>query len=137
MGKVTLRWVESQLMVGTDSNGNSIVIGRDPDNGSEFIGMKASELLVLAAASCSAYDVVEILTKQREPMEGFKVVCESEQMKEPPFSFTNIQMHYQVKGDVDPKKLEKAIGLSREKYCSVINSLRPEMKVTTSSEIVD
>lgn len=136
MGFVTLRWVNGQMMVGTDSNGHSIVIGRSPDEPNNFVGMKPSELLLLAAASCSAWDVIEILHKQREPMEDLKVTCSSEQQSEPPYTFTKIHIHYAVKGAVKIEKLQKAIQLSEEKYCSVISTLRPGVPLTSDFEIV-
>jgi len=135
MGSVTLRWVEGKLMAGTDSNGHSIVIGRSPENPDEFIGMKPSDLLLLAAASCSAYDVIEILQKQREPMRALKVICVGEQMPEPPSKFTSIHLHYIVHGAVNPSRLQKAICLSEDKYCSVISTLRPGVPITSDFEI--
>jgi putative redox protein len=137
MGSVTLRWVEGKMMAGTDSNGNSIVIGRSPDNPDEFFGMKPSDLLLLAAASCSAYDVIEILQKQREPMRGLKVICTGEQMPEPPSTFTSIHLHYILHGDVSPSHLQRAICLSEDKYCSVISTLRPGVPVTSDFEILE
>jgi len=135
MGAVTLRWVESLLMVGTDSNGHSIVIGRSPDNRDEFAGIKPSDLLLLAVASCSAYDVIEILRKQREPMRSLKVECQGDQLPEPPHTFTHIDLKYIITGKVNPEKAEKAIKLSEDKYCSVICTLRPGVTITSTFEI--
>jgi len=135
MGAVTLRWVESKLMVGSDSNGHSVVIGRSPEDHDIWNGIKPSDLLLLAAASCSAYDVVEILAKQREPLKDIKVVCRGEQQSNPPYTFTQIHMHYVIKGNVDPVKLERAIHLSEDKYCSVVSTLRLGIPVTSDYEI--
>jgi putative redox protein len=135
MKKVTLRWIESHLMVGTDSNGHSIVIGRSPDDHNEWAGMKPSDLLLLAAASCSAYDVVDILRKQREPLVDLKVICDGDQLDDPPYTFTKIHLHYVVCGPVNPDKLHKAIHLSEDKYCCVIGSLRPGVNITSDFEI--
>ena len=135
MGTVTIRWVEGTLMIGTDSNGNSIVIGRNPDEHSKFLGVKPSDLLLLATASCTAYDVVEILTKQREPMQDVRIHCTGEQLQDPPYTFTRIHLHYVITGDVNPDKLERAIRLSEDKYCSVISSLRPGVPISSDYEI--
>ena len=136
MGIITLRCVEKYLMVASDSNGHSIVIGRSPDPEHDWAGVKPSDLLLMAVASCSAYDVVEILTKQREPFKDLKVLCTGDQMSDPPYRFTEIHLHYQVHGIVNPAKLEKAIRLSQEKYCSVISTIRPDTSVTSDYEIV-
>lgn len=136
MGTITLRWIENKMMAVTDSNGHSIVVGRSPDPQFTFVGVKPSDLLLMAAAACSAYDVVEILQKQREPLEDLKVTCTGEQMPEPPSTFTSIHLHYIVYGDVNPEKLEKAIFLSEDKYCSVITTLRPGVPISNSYEVV-
>jgi putative redox protein len=136
MGSVALRWVEGKMMAGTDSNGHSIVIGRSPEAPDEFVGIKPSDLLLLAAASCSAYDVIEIMQKQREPMRELKVVSMGEQMPEPPHKFTSIHLHYIVRGAVNPSRLQKAICLSEDKYCSVISTLRPGVPITSDFEIL-
>lgn len=135
MADVTLRWVEGKLMVGTDSKGHSIAIGRSPEKPDEFAGMKPSDLLILAAASCSAYDVIEILTKQREPLDGFKVVCQADQQPDPPYTFTCIHLHYILDGNLNPEKVQRAIQLSEDKYCSVISTLRLGIPVTSDFEI--
>ena len=74
MGKVTLRWIEGVMMVGSDSNGHSVVIGKSPDSDHVWAGIKPSDLLLLSVASCASHDLVEILIKQREPLEDLKVV---------------------------------------------------------------
>lgn len=136
MGAITLRWVEDKMMVASDTNGHSIVIGRSPDPQHQWVGVKPSDLLLMAVASCSSYDIVEILTKQREPLEDFKVICTGDQMSEPPYTFTCIHMHYLVTGAVNPEKLERAIRLSEDKYCSVISTLRPGVPITSDFEIL-
>ena len=132
---VHLKWIDATLMAGMDSRGRSLVIGTDQEADPQWLGIKASDLLLLAAASCSTYDVINILTKQREPLRHLEVVCSGEQIKEPPFKFTSLHMHFIVSGDVDPQKVEKAIQLSEEKYCSVVNTLRPALAITHDFEI--
>jgi len=135
MSTVTLRWVDGKLMVGTDSNGHSIVIGKLPEDEKTFIGIKPSDLLLLAAAACTAYDVIEILLKQREPLKDLKILCSGEQLSEPPYNFTGIHLHYMIIGDVNKEKLERAIRLTEDKYCSVVTTLRPALPVTSDYEI--
>lgn len=135
MATVTIRWVDRTLMVGTDTTGHSIVIGRSPEEHSKFIGLKASDLLMISLAACTAYDVLEILNKQREPLEDFKVLCSGEQLSDPPYTFTSIHLNYQVEGNVDRAKLERAIRLSEEKYCSVMITLKQGVPITSEYEI--
>ena len=135
MGTITLRSVEDKLMIATDSNGHSIVIGKSPDEGFTWCGMKPSDLLLISAAACSAYDVVEILAKQKQDMRDLKIECRGDQLESPPYTFTQIHLHYVVYGNIDPVKLEKAIHLSEEKYCSVLSTLRPGVPISSDFEI--
>ncbi len=137
MSKVVLRWVDEKEFIGTDSNRHSIVIGRTSDEKQPWVGMKPSDLLLLAVASCAMFDVIEILMKQREPFIDLWVECAGKQNDEPPYSFTRIHNHYVVKGEVDSQKLERAIQLSEDKYCSVISSLRPQVEITSDYEIIE
>jgi putative redox protein len=136
MGTVAVKWIESQLMTGVDSFGHPLVIGSSTKKEPQWAGLKPSDLLLLAAASCSAYDVVMILTKQREPLEDLEVTCTGEQESDPPYQFTSIHLHYKAKGSLSPKKLERAIQLSEEKYCSVTNTLKSSVKITSDYEVV-
>ena len=124
-------------MTGVDSFGHPMIIGSWPEKEPEWAGLKPSDLLMLSAASCSAYDVVMILTKQKEPLEGLEVTCMGEQKSEPPYQFTSMHLHYTLKGPLNPKKVERAIQLSENKYCSVLNTLKPTVEITNDYEIVE
>jgi len=137
MGAVTIKWIESTLMTGTDSAGRPLIIGWSRQREPEWTGLKPSDLLLLAASSCSTYDVVDILAKQREPLEGLEVICTGEQLPEPPYTFTCIHLHYKVRGSVNPNKLARAIQLSEEKYCSVLNTLKPTVRISSDYEIIE
>lgn len=136
MRRIVLRWLEGQLMVATDSGNHSIVVGKTSDSES-FQGMKPADLLLIAASSCSTWDIVEILQKQREPVADVKVICTGEQQEDPPWTFTKIHLHYVIKGSVKPEKVEKAIRLSEDKYCSVISTLRLGIPVSSDYEIIE
>lgn len=133
---VSVKWINSTLMMGMDSRGKTILVGKDSDSDPEWIGLKASDLLLLSAAACTAYDVISILKKQREPVSGLEIVCTGEQLSDPPFKFVGIKIKYVIKGKIDKRKLEKAIYLSEEKYCSVISTLKPTMDFESSVEII-
>ena len=137
MSTVSVKWIESRLMVGADSAGHPVVIGRHQNQEPQWGGMKASDLLLLSAGSCSTYDVVMILEKQKEPLEDLEVTVTGENNPEPPYNFTKIHLHYKAKGAVKPNKLERAIKLSEEKYCSVINTLKAGVEISNSFEVVE
>lgn len=135
MGTVTVRWLESKLFLAQDSHAHPIVLGKDPRDITQWAGAKASDLLLIAAAACPAWDVVEILLKQRAPLKDLRVECRAEQLPNPPYTYTCIHLHYQVRGDIQPHKLEKAIRLAEDKYCSVLSTLRLAIPVTSDFEI--
>lgn len=137
MGTVTVKWMDSLFMAGIDSKGQSIALGWDENRDPVWTGTKPSDLLLLAAASCSAYDVILILTKQREPVENFEVYCTGEQQAEEPYTFTKIHLHYKLWGSLNASKVERAIKLSEEKYCSVINTLKAGVEMSSDFEIVN
>jgi putative redox protein len=134
---VFVKWIESTLMVGMDSRGKTLVIGKDSSSSPEWIGLKSSDLLLIAAAACTAYDVINILMKQREPVLGMEIICTGEQLSEPPNTFVSIELKYMIKGGVDGEKLKRAIKLSEEKYCSVLSTLRQGTTVHSSYEVIN
>ena len=135
-GTVNIKWAGARMMLGVDSRGATVPIGFNRDADPTWSGIKPSDLLLLAAASCSAYDVVDILQKQREPLEGLDVQCTGEQIKEQPYKFLRVQLKYIIKGAVNPKKVERAIQLSEDKYCSVLATLRPSVEISSEYEIM-
>jgi putative redox protein len=142
MSNIALKWTGqgSQMFVGRDSYGHIIVSGSWPQDNQEWQewkGVKPSDLLLLSLASCSAYDVVLILSRQRQQLTNLYVSVDGQQAAEAPYQFTQIHQHYTVEGvDLDPQKVARAIQLSEEKYCSVAATLRGVATLTHSFEIV-
>lgn len=136
MSEIILRQIEHHMMAGSDSNGHSIVIGRSPVDHNHWVGVKPSDLLLMSIAACATYDVVDILKKRREEYQELIVICTGDQEEDPPYTFTRIHLQYKLRGLVDPTQLGRAIRLSIEKYCSVINTLRKDIPVTSDFEII-
>jgi putative redox protein len=132
---ISLKWIESFLMTAVDSRGSPMVIGSSQEEGVRWNGVKPSDLLLLSAAACSTYDVTMILRKQREPLIGLDVRCTGEQEVEPPYKFVRIHLHYVFYGELNPDKVARAIALSEEKYCSVTNTLRAAVEITSDFAI--
>ena len=142
MGKIAVQWTgdDSQMFVGRDSFGHVAIAGSwpkdDDPSWTEWKGLKPSDMLVMSLASCSAYDVVMILKRQRQAVTGVYISAEAEQAPEPPYEFTHIHLHYTVKGEnLDPKKVARAIDLSENKYCSVAATIKGVTKITHDFEI--
>jgi putative redox protein len=142
MSKIALRWTgkDSQMFIGRDSFGQVLIAGSWPNDNDpewqEWKGMKPSDLLLLSLASCSAHDIVMILGRQRQTLTDLCVNVEGVQQPDPPYAFTDIHLTYILEGDdLDPLKVNRAICLSEEKYCSVAATIRGVAKLTHSFEI--
>lgn len=135
MSKTTVTWVQNKQFVGTDSSKHSVVISSQDETNA--VGMKPSDLLLVSLASCSAYDVVNILTKKRKKLQHVQVDVDSEQQETAPWPFTKIHLHYIVAGEgITERDLAKAINLSHEKYCSVSATLKSSVELTHDYEII-
>jgi putative redox protein len=93
------------------------------------------ELVLLGLVGCTGVDVVSILTKMKEPLEGLEVTAEYERAENHPKVYTRIHLTYTVKGDVDEKKLKRAIDLSESTYCSVSAMLKSTAEITNEYDI--
>src|SRR3989339_850575 len=93
-------------------------------------GCAPTESLLLSAAGCMAIDVVSFLRKMKAEISEFKIDVSGQRNPTPPQYFTAIEMMIHISGkDITPKRIERAIALSQEKYCSVYHSLRKDIKV--------
>jgi putative redox protein len=134
MGTATVKWIEGKQFIGVDSTHHSVVLST-PDEG---IGIKPSELLLIAVASCSAVDVVEILAKKRMTLTHLEISSSGEQDQDPPWTFRKVHMHYKIGGkNLTEKAVAQAIQLSEEKYCSVAATIRATAQIVTDFEILE
>jgi putative redox protein len=134
MGTATVRWISGKQFIGVDSTKHSVVLST-PDEG---VGIKPSDLLLIAVASCTAVDVVEILSKKRMPLDHLEISCSGEQDQDPPWTFRKIHLRYIAGGkNLTEKAMAQAIQLSEEKYCSVSATLRATAEITTEFEILE
>jgi putative redox protein len=133
MGTATVKWIGDKTFVGIDSTSHSVVISPPSDG----VGVKPSELLLLAVASCSAVDVVEILRKKRMPLSKLEISVRGEQDQDAPWTFRKIHMHFCLAGsNLTVEAAHKAIELSEEKYCSVAATIRATTEITFDFEIL-
>ena len=142
MSNVAVKWTgaDSQMFIGRDTFGHVVLSGSwpkdDHDSWQEWKALKPSDMLLLSLASCSAYDVVMILGRQRQKLTNLYIDVDGKQASEAPYQFTDIHLHYVVEGDdLDPKKVERAIVLSEDKYCSVAATIKGVANLTHSYEV--
>ena len=133
MPKANVKWVDGMQFVGTDSGGHSVVLS----GGDVQDGVRPSEMLLVALASCSAVDVVEIMNKKRKPLTKLEVEITGERDPDPPWPYRAITVSYQAQGQgLTEKALSQAIQLSTEKYCSVAATVRGVAEINTRYTIL-
>lgn len=119
----------------TNTFGNKAIIEGPPDMGGKNEGVRPMEMILMGLASCSSLDVLHILQKGKSELTSLEVEVKAERANAIPAVFTNIHLHFKAKGDFTAEKLERAIKLSMDKYCSVTKMLESTVKITTSFEL--
>lgn len=129
----SVRWVTGRQFVGKDSTSHAIVLS-PPDEG---VGVKPSDMLLVALASCTAVDVVDILHKKRIELTSLEIQVGADQDADPPWTFRKIHLHYRLSGKgLTDQAVQQTIQLSTEKYCSVAATIRGVAEITTGFEII-
>ncbi len=135
---VTMKWGGGLKFEGTNAFGNKIVADIPKASGGEESGIKPTELMLYAVASCTGVDVVRILEKQRQQLTSLEIEVVAHQQDEYPKPFHTMEVKYRATGkNLDEKKLAQAIELSEGKYCVVSQTIAEPAKVTTSYEVIE
>ncbi|MBX3717076.1 MAG: OsmC family protein [Burkholderiales bacterium] len=134
--KARVKLVEGITFVAESGSGHAVVVDASPEVGGRDMGARPMEMILMGAGGCSAIDVVHILRKARQDLVDCVVEVEGERAAEDPKVFTRIHMHYVVTGRaLNPAQVERAIRLSKEKYCSATIMLAKTAEVTADFEI--
>ncbi len=134
--KARIKWVEDVLFVGEAGSGHAVVIDGPPEGGGRNLGLRPMELLLLGTGSCTAYDVLHILKKSRQPVADCVVELEAQRAETVPKVFTRIHIHFIVSGtDLSESAVQRAVELSAEKYCSASIMLGEAVTITHDFEI--
>ncbi len=136
--KATISWVDGAMFVGEAGSGHAIVIDGPPEAGGRNAGFRPMELVLTGLGACTAFDVVSILKKSRQPIADCKVTLEAERAETVPKVFTRIHIHFIVTGaGLKAAAVKRAVDLSAEKYCSATMMLREAVAITHDFEIID
>src|SRR3954466_10754346 len=127
-----LNWSGNVAFSGTASSGHEIKIDGAEDIGGQDAGVRPMELLLQAVAGCTGINVIWILKKMRLEPTSFHMELKGDRAEEPPKNFTNIHIHYVFEGELPEQKVERAIALANDKYCSVTHSLNTKITVSYS-----
>ena len=137
MVEVNLKRLEGFKFEATNSLGKSAVLDGPAGIGGSDDGLRPMEMVLMGLAGCSSFDLVSILQKQRQTVEDLDIKVQGERSDNVPSVYEKIHMVFSLKGEIDPKKLEKALELSVEKYCSVAAMLNSTAKITYEYKIIE
>jgi putative redox protein len=135
---ISVNWVDGLLMVGKSDSGHTITMDGPPESGGENLGVRPMEMLLLGVAGCTMIDVVTTLKKMRQDLSHCETKINAERATDHPKVFTDIHIQFIVKGkDLDSKKVDKAITLSAEKYCSASIMLGETATITHDFKVIE
>jgi putative redox protein len=136
--KCRVKWLDHMTFVGESGSGHAVVMDGAPEHGGRDLGIRPMEMLLLGLGGCTAFDVVMILNKSRQDIVDCEVLIDSDRADEIPKVFTRIHIHFVVSGNnLDAAKVEKAVNLSADKYCSASEMLSRTAKITHDFEVVE
>ncbi|MBF9197986.1 OsmC family protein [Microvirga terrestris] len=136
--KARIKLVDEMMFVGESGSGHAIVMDGAPEYGGRNLGIRPMEMLLIGLGGCTAFDVVQILRKGREHVSDCRVDVTAERAETDPKVFTKIHLEYRVVGkDLAPAKVERAIQLSKEKYCSASIMLGAVAEITHNWTALD
>jgi putative redox protein len=121
---------------GVNEDGNTVRLDGGPDVGGTGTGMRPMQLLLTALGACGTIDIISILKKQRQHLEDIKIEVKGDRPETSPAPFSAAHIHFKLFGKLDPDKVQKAVSLSVEKYCSVAETIKQTTKITYSFEII-
>ena len=134
--KARIKHAEGMTFVAESGSGHSVVVDAAPDVGGKDLGPRPMELVLMGTGACTAIDVMHILRKARQPVTDCVVELEAERAAEDPKIFTAIKLRYIVTGrGLAKAQVERAIKLSKEKYCSATIMLAKTADVTFDFEV--
>jgi putative redox protein len=136
--KCRVKWLDHMTFVGESASGHAVVMDAAPESGGRNMGVRPMEMLLLGLGGCTAFDVVMILKKSRQNIVDCEVTIDSDRAQEVPKVFTRIHIHFIVSGKkLDAAKVDKAVNLSADKYCSASKMLSATADITHDFEIVE
>jgi len=133
-----VKLLENVCFVGETGSGHALVMDGAPEGGGRNLGPRPMELLLVGAGGCTSYDVVTILRNSKQDVAACECQVEAERAETDPKVFTKIHLHFVVSGHgLLPNRVEHAIRLSAEKYCSATLMFAKTAEVTHSHEVVE
>ena len=134
--KVRVKWIGHMSFVAETGSGHSVVMDGPPDHGGRDLAARPMEMVLVGLGGCSTFDVVDILKKSRQSIQNCELEIEANRADAIPAVFTDIHLKFIITGsDLNEIQVKRAVDLSMEKYCSVVEMLRHSVSITHDFEI--
>jgi putative redox protein len=127
---VKMRW-RGEECFDVEAGDHTVVL-----DGESELGLSPMQYLATGVTGCMAIDIAHILGRMRTAPDSLTVTMDTERPEDPPRRFTGLKMHVRAVGDIPQANLDRAIGLSRDKYCSALHTLKDDIELTVSTEIL-
>lgn len=136
--KAHIKWIEKSNFVGQSGSGHTVIMDGPPEGGGRNLGVRPMEMLLLGMGGCTAFDVIQILQKSRQPITDCVVEISAKRAETIPKVFTRIHIHFKVSGHgLKDRFVKRAVQLSSEKYCSASIMLGKTASLSHDYEIIN
>lgn len=136
--KARIKWVEDRTFIAESGSGHTLAVGTTKGPDGKSLCPSPMEMVLIGTGACTAFDVVHILDRSREPIEDCVAELEAERAQEDPQVFTRLHVHFVVTGrGLNRDKVARAIKLSAEKYCSASAMIAKTAEITHDFEVID
>lgn len=136
--KARIKWAQDAMFIGESGSGHAVVMDGPEEHGGRNLGVRPMEMMLLGLGGCTSFDVVHILQKARQEVVDCVAELDATRAETDPKVFTKIHVHFIVTGkDLSEKRVQRAVELSAEKYCSASIMLSKTVDITHDYEIVE
>ncbi len=134
--KARVYWQERRTFIGESGSGHTVVMDGSPEHGGRDLAARPMEMLLLGMGGCSAFDVVNMLERARQPLTQLELEIEAERAEEIPQVFTRIHIRFRAHGPgLSEAQVRNAVELSLTKYCSASQMLGHTAEITHDLEV--
>lgn len=135
---ISLTWEGGFRFESSDTHGHTLTLDAPQSNGASFEGFMPGDMLLTALAGCSGIDIVNILERMRQKVEGIQISVKGHQNPDPPWAYEDIEIHYTLRGSgLKERLVRRAISLSENKYCSIGATIGGRARITSKFEILE
>ncbi len=135
---VNLNWEGGFRFESRDTYGHTLTLDAPDRDGASFEGFMPGDMLLTALAGCSGIDVVNILERMRQKVDGIEISVKGRQNPDPPWTWEDIELHYTIRGSgLKEHLVRRAINLSENKYCSIGATIGGRARVSSAFEIIE